>query len=52
MQKKIEVEDKLFKTNLTYTGIVKKFDIKIIDSHFQICEKPLCEIQLVEIFNT
>ena len=30
-----------FRTNLTYTGIVKKFDIIIIDSDFQICDIPL-----------
>ena len=52
MQKKIEVEDNLFKTNLTYTGIVKYFDINFIDSGFHLCEKSLCEIQLVEIFDT
>ena len=41
----------LFRTNLTYTGIVKSFDIRFIDSDFQLCEIPLCEIQLVEVFN-
>ena len=40
------------RTNLTYTGIVKQFDIIFIDSDLQLSEKPLCEIQLVEIFNT
>ena len=41
----------LFRTNLTYTGIVKNFDIKFTDSDFQLCGIPSCEIQLVEIFN-
>ena len=29
-----------FGTNLTYTGIVKKLDIIIIDSDFQLCDIP------------
>ena len=41
----------LFRTILTYTGIVKMFDIMFIDSDFQSCEVTSCEIQLVEIFN-
>ena len=40
MQKKSEVEDMFFKTNLTYTGFVKQFDIIFIDSDLQLCEKP------------
>ena len=40
-----------FRTNLTYTGIVKNFDTIYINSDFKLCEIPLCEIQLVEIFN-
>ena len=39
--KKSKVEDMFFRTNLTYTGIVKKFDIIIIDSDFQLCDIPL-----------
>ena len=30
-----------FGTNLTYIGIVKKFDIIFIDSDFQLCDTPL-----------
>ena len=41
----------VLRTNLTYSGIVKNFDILFTDSDFQLCEIPLCEIQLVEIFN-
>ena len=41
----------LLRTNLSYTGIVKNFDMIYIDSDFQLCEIPLCEVQLVEIFN-
>ena len=35
-----------FKTNLTYIGTVKKFDIIFIDSDFQ-----LCDINLYVRFN-
>ena len=29
------------RTNLTYTGFVKKFDKIFIDSDFQLCDIPL-----------
>ena len=40
----------LLRNNLTYTGIVKNFDMIYNDSDFQLCEIPLCEVQLGEIF--
>ena len=40
----------LLRTNLTYTGIVKNFNMIYIDSDFQFCEIPLCEVQLGEFF--
>ena len=39
--KKSKVEDMFFRTNLTYTGILKKFNIIFIDSAFQLCDIPL-----------
>ena len=41
-----------FKMILTYTGIVKKFNISFFVSDIQLCEKPLYEFHLVEIFTT
>ena len=41
----------LFRTNLPYTGLVKKFDIVFIDCDFHLCELPLWEIQSVDMFN-
>ena len=37
------------RTNLTYSENVKLLDIIFNDSDFQLCEIPLCDIQLIEI---
>ena len=41
----------LFRTNLTYSENLKLFDIIFNDSDFHLCEIPLCEIHISEIFN-